>query len=228
MQGKEKPAYYGHRERVRQRIEESGFDNLAPCDLLEYILFFAIPRCDTYNLSRKLIKHFGSLKEVLCATCEELQEIKGIGPETALFIKSLIPIFKAYQSDDFMQKRPLTKMSDILTFLRIQVMGAREETVVVLYLDAKKTLIRYETFSIDDWSIVSVNTEQILRKCVSSKVSSVVIGHNHLTGKLFPSNEDIEASCLIEAKFSTIGVKFLDSIIFDEHEFYSFKENNII
>lgn len=226
MKGKEKPAYYGHRERVRQRIQETGFDNIAPADLLEYLLFFAIPRCDTYNLSRTLIKHFGSLRDVLCATPEELQEVDGVGPETSMFLRSFIPLFKIYKSDDFVEKRPLLKMGDILEFLRIQLIGAREEIVVVLYLDAKRTVIRYETFTAESWAFVFFNAEQIMRKCITSKVTSVIIGHNHLTGKIFPSNEDVETNSLLKGKFSAIGVDFLDSIIFDEHDYYSFKETN--
>ena len=228
MQEKEKPAYLGHRERVRQRIYETGFDNITSADMLEYLLFFAIPRCDTYTLSRRLINHFGSFRDVLCATPEELQEVKGIGPESAMFINSFIPMFKLYKSDEFVEKRPLLKINDIVDFLRIQIIGAREEIVVVLYLDAKRTVIRYETFTLDNWAIVSVNTEQILRKCVSSKVANVIIGHNHLTGKIYPSNEDIEATNVMAGKFSAIGVTFLDSIIFDEHDYYSFKENNLM
>ena len=77
MVEKEKPAYLGHRERVREKIEEFGFENMSETDLLEYLLFFALPRCDTYSLSRKLIKEFGNFREVLNANIEELCEIDG-------------------------------------------------------------------------------------------------------------------------------------------------------
>ena len=95
---KEQPAYLGHRDRVRQRIAEFGFNNLTESDLLEYLLFFAIPRCDTYSLSRTLIKEFGNLRGVLNANLDELCEIKGIGRESALFLTSFIPVFKAYHA----------------------------------------------------------------------------------------------------------------------------------
>ena len=225
---KEQPAYLGHRDRVRQRIAEFGFNNLTESDLLEYLLFFAIPRCDTYSLSRTLIKEFGNLRGVLNANLDELCEIKGIGRESALFLTSFIPVFKAYHAGGFIQKKPLSKLSDILTFLRVQVMGARSETFVVLYLDPKKTLIKHEMYSSEDWDIVAVSMEKILRKAVSVKAVSVIIVHNHLTGKLFPSNEDIEATSALNGKLDTIGVKLSDSIIFDDYDFYSFKENNLL
>ena len=116
MSEKEKPAYLGHRDRVRQKIEEYGFDNMTEADLLEYLLFFAIPRSDTYTLSRRLINEFGSFREVLNATTEELCEINGIGKESAVFLTSFIPAFKAYHAGAFIQKKPISKLSDCLTF----------------------------------------------------------------------------------------------------------------
>ncbi len=228
MAEKEKPAYLGHRERIREKIEEFGFENMAETDLLEYLLFFALPRCDTYSLSRRLIKEFGSFREVLNATSEELREIDGIGKESALFLTSFIPAFKAYHAGGFIQKKPLSKLSDCLTFLRVQTLGARCEDFIVLYLDPKITLIRHEIFSSDDWSIVSVGMERILRKAVSLKASSVIVGHNHITSKLFPSEEDISSSSVLAGKLGTLGINLIDSIIFDEYDYYSFKENGLI
>lgn len=223
-----KPSYLGHRERVRQRIEELGFDNIAEADLLEFLLYYAIPRCDTYEPSRQLIKKFGSLREVLNATTEELCEIEGIGENTALFLTSFIPVFKAYHAGAFLQKKPLTKLSDVLSFLRGQMIGARCEDFIVLYLTPKMTLIRYEIFSNEDWGIVSVNMDRITQKAVTLKASSVIIGHNHITSKLFPSDEDISSTSLLAGKFGALGINFVDSIIFDEYDFYSFKENNLL
>ena len=228
MAEKEKPAYLGHRDRVRQKIEEFGFDNMAEADLLEYLLFFAIPRCDTYTLSRRLINEFGSFREVLNATAEELCEIDGIGKESAYFLTSFIPVFKAYHAGAFIQKKPLTKMSDCLSFLRVQTLGARCENFIVLYLTPQKTLIRHEIFSNEDWSIVSINMDRITRKAVSLKAASIIIGHNHITSKLFPSEEDITSTSLLAGKLGALGIQFIDSIIFDEYDFYSFKENNLL
>ena len=228
MAEKEKPAYLGHRERVREKIEEFGFENMSETDLLEYLLFFALPRCDTYSLSRRLIKEFGNFREVLNATVEELCEIDGIGKESALFLTSFIPAFKAYHAGAFIQKKALTKLSDCLAFLRVQTLGARCEDFIVLYLDPKTTLIRHEVFSNEDWSIVSVGMERILRKAVSLKASSVIVGHNHITSKLFPSEEDIASSSVLAGKLDTLGIKLIDSIIFDDYDFYSFKENGLL
>ena len=223
-----KPSYLGHRDRVRQRIEELGFDNITEADLLEFLLYYAIPRCDTYEPSRQLIKKFGSFREVLNATAEELCEIDGIGENAALFLTSFIPAFKAYNAGAFLQKKPLTKLSDVLSFLRIQTLGARGEDFIVLYLTPKMTLIRYEIFSSEDWGIVSVNMDRITKKAVSLKASSIIIGHNHITSKLFPSDEDISSTSLLAGKLGALGINFVDSIIFDEYDYYSFKENNLL
>ena len=223
-----KPSYLGHRERVRQRIEEFGFDNIAEADLLEFLLYYAIPRCDTYEPSRQLIKKFGSFREVLNANTEELCEIDGIGENAALFLASFIPAFKAYHAGAFLQKKPLTKLSDVLSFLRVQTLGARCEDFIVLYLTPKMTLIRHEVFSNEDWSIVSINMDRITQKAVSLKASSIIIGHNHITSKLFPSDEDISSTSLRAGKRGALGINFVDSIIFDEYDFYSFKENNLL
>ena len=228
MADKEKPAYLGHRDRVRQKIEEFGFENMTEADLLEYLLFFAIPRSDTYTLSRRLINDFGSFREVLNATAEELCEINGIGKESAYFLTSFIPAFKAYHAGAFVQKKPLSKMSDCLNFLRVQALGARCEDFIVLYLSPKLTLIRHETFSDEDWSIVSVNMDRITRKAVSLKASSIIIGHNHISSKLFPSEEDISSTSILAGKLGALGIQFIDSIIFDEYDYYSFKENNLL
>ena len=86
----------GHRERVRQRIEKGSFECLSDIEVLEYVLFFSIPRADTNALAHKLINHFGSFERVIEATAQELLAVDGIGNKSAQLLSSYLPVFRFY------------------------------------------------------------------------------------------------------------------------------------
>ena len=77
-----------HRSRMQKRVEREGLTSLAAHEVLEYLLFFAIPRKDTNALAHRLIQHFGGFCEVLEASEEQLMEVDGIGPASARLIHS--------------------------------------------------------------------------------------------------------------------------------------------
>lgn len=132
----------GHRERLKYKIETAGLDHLAPHEVLEYILFYCIPRKDTNELAHELIKKFGSLSGVLEAGASELEKINGISHSTAMFLSS-IPNISRYYLKDRWQDKPIIKDSLVLgNYLCDLFAGEKNEAFYVISLDSRCRLIK--------------------------------------------------------------------------------------
>lgn len=109
MTEKKKNVHAGHRGRMRERFQISGFDNYQPHEVLEMLLFEFIPVINTNPIGHYLIERFGTVKGVLTATYDELVKVSGIGPKTAEGILSVYPTYSVRIRDWFRQAGALTR-----------------------------------------------------------------------------------------------------------------------
>ena len=136
---KEKPMHADHRARMQQRVQREGLASLAPHEVLEYLLYFAIPRRDTNALAHRLINHFGSYCNVLDASEEELCKVEGIGPASARLIASLHGFEQVYQLQlRRSETRPLRTAEDRIAYARPLFYGARNECCYLIALNDKQ------------------------------------------------------------------------------------------
>ena len=94
--GKERPIHENHRARMQERVAHNGMESLAEHEVLEYMLYLAIPRQDTNPLAHRLIDHFGSFCRVMEATPQELMQVKGVGPRSAQLISDIMEFGRYY------------------------------------------------------------------------------------------------------------------------------------
>ena len=127
----------GHRERLKQRFLEEGLDNFTEIQVLELLLFYAIPRSDTNPLAHALLEHFGSLSQVLEADVEELKKVPGIGDHAATLLALVIDLCRYYQVTCAQQTAILTTLDACGKYLVPRFFGRTRETVFLLCLDAK-------------------------------------------------------------------------------------------
>lgn len=214
-----------HRKRVRNRILNHGFDFLDDYELIEFILFYALPRCDTYAISKNLFNKFHNLSNILSASMDELKEVEGIGENAALLIMSILPLLKLYNKDQALLTKSISKLSDILSLLRSQTFGAKTEEIYCVFLNSGKFsgCIKY---SDGNATSVALNIPQLVKDALLRNADSVIIAHNHLNGQIFPSNEDIQSTINIKDALRVVNIKLKDSIIFDQSTYFSIYENN--
>ena len=130
----------GHRERLKKRFIDNGFDNMEDHEILELLLFYAIPRKDTNELSHRLIDHFGSISSVFDASISSLIEVKGVSNNTAILIKMIPGISSVYEYNKHQTDKPVN-IDMICKLLLKKYIGIDNEVIYLTLLDVKCKLI---------------------------------------------------------------------------------------
>lgn len=211
----------GHRQRMKGRFREAGAAAFDDHNLLEMLLFYAVPRRDTNELAHKLINRFGTYSGVLEASIDELMSVDGIGECAAVLIK-LVPE---------MNKRYMQRSNDSDTISSASAAGKyfvskfAYETVEVAYamfLDSKNRIIACREISRGVVNATEICIRAIAEQALACKATSVIIAHNHPDGIPVPSAEDELTTQKIKLALSTVGIKLADHIIVGGDQYVSF------
>ncbi len=213
----------GHRERLRQKIESAGIDALSPHEVLEYLLFYCIPRKDTNELAHKLIEEFGSLSSVLEASVSELEKINGISHASAVFLTSLPGVARYYLKDRW-QDRIIIKDNLVLgSYLCDLFAGEKNEAFYVLSLDSQCGLIKTDLIYRGTINETPIYPRMIVETVLKNNAVAVVLAHNHPGGNLSASVADKEMTRTIVEILSALSVRVIDHIIVCGNRFSSMK-----
>ncbi|MBO7611226.1 MAG: DNA repair protein RadC [Elusimicrobia bacterium] len=222
----------GHRQRVKEKFLKTNFEGWHDYEILEFILFFSIPRRDTKDIAKALIKKFGSLKEVLLADYDKLKEIfdciDGVGYHSIFFFRFLKEISVKYSEFQMKEKKKLSSPSDVFEFLKNNVGTLPEEKMVAVFLNASNKVICCDNISDGTVARSAVYPSKIVKNAVLKDARSVIVAHNHPGGVCKPSQNDIIATEAIQKALKTVDVILLDHIIVTNSDFYSFKDNGLI
>lgn len=204
--------HQGHRMRVKQRYLDVGIEGFQDHEILEMILFWIIPRGDTNEIAHNLLRKFGSMNNVFRASKESLMRVKGVKEQTALYLKFWYDVFCRYEkaaiTSDALPSHE-ERERDILTFLFKCFYGATEERIVVLCLDEAGRMINDFTIHRGLSNALDVTYAEIIREIAIRGADYVAISHNHPSGLLVPSNEDLVFTHTLAAKLDSIGVELI-------------------
>ncbi|MBR0423687.1 MAG: DNA repair protein RadC [Clostridia bacterium] len=220
--------HQGHRERMRKKFLLNGFDNFEDHEILEFILFYAIPRKDTNEIAHLLIEKFGSLDAILDAPINLLKEVSGIGESAAIFIKMISSLARTYIERKNNAKNNYKDESDLNQRIALKFIGRTEETVAIMLLDAKGKIIYDGIINKGSVNSVDIYLRKIIELITLYNASSILIAHNHPSGIAVPSQEDIETTVKLSNIFQSMNINFLDHIIVADHDFVSLKECKVI
>lgn len=218
----------GHRERVRQRFERDGAESFAPHELLEFILFYSIPRGDTNELAHRLLAHFGSLSAVLEAPCQELRKVEGVGPASAALLNALPQIARRYLIDKNGEGRVLDTAQKLGEFIKPYFVGCNNERFYLICLDRKRKLLCCAQLMEGSLNQVSVDLRTVVETVVRCSASSVVLAHNHTQGFALPSSEDIFVTDMVRKALHPLSVDVFDHIIVARDDFVSFSQSGLM
>lgn len=207
----------GHRKRLRERFAHSGLDDFAPHEVIELLLTYAIPRVDVNHTAHDLISRFGSVAGVMDASVEELSEIKGVGPETARFLKLLPHVFRHYQLSQCQRSRPLDTVARLGEYLLATYTGVTVERVYLLLLDNSLRLIQCVHLSDGSVNCSRITIRTVVEYVLRRNAAAVVLAHNHPHGLTIPSREDLEVTQSVEYALETIGVPLLEHMVVTEN-----------
>ena len=218
----------GHRARKREQFRSHGLDSFADHEVLELLLFYAIPRRDTNPIAHDLINRFGSLEQVLAAPVEELEKVPGMGENAATLLKLIPQITRRARASSVAREKVLDTTERIGAFFVEQFVAETHEIMYQLCLDAKGRLLHCHKVSEGDAGSVNLNMRKIVENALRSNAVLVALAHNHPSGVAFPSQEDKIATKLAQEALETIGVRLVDHIIVADDDYISLRHEGIL
>lgn len=226
---KKKPEniHAGHRQRLRNRFIENGLDSFEDHNALELFLFYAIPNRDVNDLAHNLINEFGSLSAVFDANFEDLCKVKGISEYSASLIKLLPAMARRYEQvrsslEDVIYDEP----EKIAEYMSGVYFGKTVEEVYMFCLDSACRLLKCIKLCSGEIDSASVSYRSIAEKALSVRAVNVILVHNHISGIVAPSSEDILFTANVVSAMDNIGIRISDHIIMGNgKDFFSMRKS---
>lgn len=208
-----------HRQRLRKKFLKVGASAFADHELLEMLLFGAIPRCNTNNIAHALIDTFGSLSAVLAASAEDLMQVKGVGEAAVCQIKLIEPLFHAAETEK-VKKTTLFESSEKAGQFGVSLLAGKEqETTYALLLDNSLRRLDLVLLSEGSSGHTTLNVRLLCQKALARNASAVILYHNHSSGHPVPSSTDIAATRELELYLSQIGILLLEHYVVADNHF---------
>ena len=212
----------GHREKLRSRfIRENGFESFEDHQILELLLFYANPRCDTNPIAHALLDEFGSLKGVLEARPEMLMKVRGMGESAATLISMVVPLTRVWNRCAMTVPDYISNSRDAEKYCLSILAGERTERFYVISLNAKCAVLGKRKISDGSLSEVSAYPRIVMETALNYNAHSVLLCHNHPGGTCAPSPEDIASTVQLQRLLNGVGILVLDHIIVANDTSYS-------
>jgi DNA repair protein RadC len=221
------PHYHGHRLRLKERLRtEPGA--LADYEVLELLLSYARPRCDTKPTAKALLARFGGLSGVLRAGEEDLLDVEGLGEAQTLFLQLIREFLARMEEEPVRRREVLSSPNKVADLARARFGSSRTEQMWVALVDNKNRLMSWKQISQGTVSEAPVYPREVLALALRSQAGGVILVHNHPGGDPSPSGQDMEITRRIARSGLELDVRVLDHIIITEDSFFSFQERGLL
>jgi DNA repair protein RadC len=227
-QAADPPHYVGHRERLRARLKFAGGESLADYEMLELVLFRAIPRRDVKPLAKALLARFGSFAEVVVARPERLKEIEEMSEAAIVELKIVHEAAKRFAKSTVQGRCSLTSFASVLDYCRTAMAFLDREEFRILFLDKKNVLIADEVQSVGTVDHAPVYPREIMRRALELNATAMILVHNHPSGDPSPSGPDVQMTQEIVALGKSLNILVHDHLIIGREGFASFKGLQLI
>lgn len=217
----------GHRQRLLKKYLESGFQSLEEHEVLEVLLFFALSRCNTNEISHKLINKFGSAAQVLNAPISEITQVKGVGETSAVLMRFLGDFVANYGANREAAVR-LESLDNVIKFCEECFPDNDKESCHFLMLDKRKYLIACLSMTGCEFSSVNVDLKAVLMKAFNINAKSIIIVHNHPYGPSIASNSDVKFTRDIAETLISLNINVCDHIIIGNDGYFSMRRSSLL
>lgn len=210
-----------HRERLRNKLLNFGADSLEDHELLELLLFSAIPRKNTNETAHLLLKKFGSFSGVLEAGYNNLKTVKGIGTQSAAAIILANEINRRYHVDKACDKNKILTEESLTEYIVPLFHGYTDEKLIVVLMDAELRVKDFKKISDGAKGRLSIDLRAITKAALGADASNVIVAHNHPNGVELPSKADLDVTIAIQKALDLIDVRLVDHLIVANNNTYS-------
>jgi len=218
----------GHRLRMRQRLLKAGPDSLADHEMLEMILFIALPRRDTKPIARELLTRFRTFGGVVGAPAAELMAVEGVGDAGAAALKLVQAAALRTMLQEIASAPVLSTWDKLTDYLTAAMAHERTEQFRVLFLDGRNKLIADEIQGRGTINHAPAYPREVVRRCLELHASAVILAHNHPSGEPVPSREDVALTTEIARAAAMMGIAVHDHIIVGKGKWLSFRAEKLL
>ena len=218
----------GHREKMRQRFMTGGLDAFADHEILELLLYYAIPRRDTNPIAHALMERDGSLPAVLAAPMEDLKRTEGIGESAAVLLHLVPQVCRRARLAQVGEDQVLNSSERAGAYLLECFDGESREVIYQLCLDRKGKLLACKRLGEGSVASADLDVRRLVENAILTGASAVILAHNHPSGVALPSDGDYTATMRVRAALNAIGIELADHIIVADGDFVSMADSGYL
>ena len=223
-----KPHYLGHRERLRNRFRDAGADALPDYEMIELVLFRAVPRRDTKPLAKAILARFGTFAEAMSAPDELLKEVPGLSVAAITEIKLVRAAALRLVRGEVLERSVLASWSQVLDYCRASMGFEPKEQLRILFLDKRNQIIADEVQQEGTVDHTPVYVREVVKRALELSTTAIVLVHNYPSGDPTPSRADIEMTKQIVQSAKNLGIVVHDHIIVGKQGHASFRGLGLI
>ena len=222
------PHHAGHRDRLRERFLRGGSDAVQDYELLELLLFSAIPRRDVKPIAKTLLKQFGSVAGVVTARPEQLMQVDGIKEASATALKAAEAVAVRMLRDQVMNRPVITSWDALIDYCTASMAFRDIEQFRILFLDRRNCLIADEIQQRGTIDHTPVYPREVVKRALELQASAIIMVHNHPSGDPTPSEADIAMTRLVRDAAQPLGVVLHDHVIVGRGRHTSMRSQGLI
>ncbi len=224
----EAPHYHGHRDRLRARFRSAGAEALSDYEMLELVLFRALPRRDVKPLAKAMIQAFGSFAETVHAPDARLREVGGLGEAAITEIKLIAAASSRVAKGQLKQRTVLSSWATVIDYCRTAMAFADKEQFRIIFLDKRNQLIADEVQQVGTVDHTPVYPREVVKRALELSATAIIMVHNHPSGDPTPSQADIQMTKAVIEVSKPLGISVHDHIIVGKHGHASLKGMKLI
>lgn len=217
----------GHRHRLRERFLAEGLDGFQEHEVLELLLYYALPRKNTNDVAHLLLNRFGNLPQVLEANPADMQKVKGMGEVAASFLSMIPAVTRYYSVARAKQETALKTVEECGKYLLNFFRGHSKENVYLLCLDAKCKVLGCPWIGEGNVNSASIPIRRVVELALSLNATTVILAHNHPSGLAIPSTEDVFTTKRLAAALDGVDIILADHIVVADDDFTSMVQSGL-
>lgn len=225
---KEDPYYIGHRKRLKDKFLNTHSDSFTDYEILELILFQAIPRRDVKPIAKEMINKIGNLDNILHSNPNKLDDIKGVSDNVRVCLKLMKEVLNRVLQEKVIKQNVISSWGDVLNYLKFAMGNLKTEEFRILFLNKQNTLIADEIMSHGTIDQTIAYPREIIKRALFHEAGALILVHNHPSGSTKPSRSDIDLTNEIVSGCKAVNVTVHDHVIVTKNQFYSFKSNMLL
>jgi DNA repair protein RadC len=218
----------GHRERLRQRLLTAGPDSLNDQDLLEIILFLALPRRDTKPVAKALLARFGSFANAIAAPVADLRAIEHMKESGPAALKAVHAAALRLAKAEVVNRPLLNNWERLMEYLNAVLARERVEQFRVLFLDTRNRLLGDEAQARGTVNHTPVYPREVVKRALELQATALILVHNHPSGDPTPSRDDIEMTREVGQAAGVLNILLHDHIIVGNGRWLSFRQEGLL